>query len=178
MTHNRCQYFHTITLCHPKCFLTAKINHHCPLINENTIQYKLDWHSFTHSIFIAPVKSITQKHSRHSTDSVPEFHAEVLRATASEGLVKGPCVEARPGFEPVTFRMKSIESTNAPPHPKRSIFSLLFEVGPLWPKLDLFATIGPSLWKVLSSSLHIAFSLIQPLSMGSCTGRANEWLLL
>ena len=48
------------------------------------------WHLF---------KSITtQRRSRHSTDTVPEFHTEVLQATVSEGLAQGPKVAARVGF--------------------------------------------------------------------------------
>ena len=36
----------------------------------------------------------TQKRSRHSTDTVPEFHTEAPQATASEGLAQGPYVAA------------------------------------------------------------------------------------
>ena len=45
------------------------------------------------------------------------LHAEALKATASEGLAQGPCVEARAEFEPTTLRSKGIDSTNAPPRP-------------------------------------------------------------
>ena len=48
-------------------------------------------------------------------DTVPQFHAKAPQATASEGLAQGSYVAARVGFEPVTLRMKGVESTNAPP---------------------------------------------------------------
>ena len=35
---------------------------------------------------------------------VSEFHSEAPQATASEGLVQGPYVAARAGFEPATLR--------------------------------------------------------------------------
>jgi len=35
---------------------------------------------------------LTFIHSRHSTDAVPEFHAEAPQATVSEGLAQGPYV--------------------------------------------------------------------------------------
>ena len=56
-----------------------------------------------------------QKCSRHSTDTVPEFHAEAPQATASEGLAQGPYVVARAGFEPATLLTKGAETTNEPP---------------------------------------------------------------
>ena len=62
---------------------------------------------------------LMQKRSRHSTDTVPEFHAEAPQATASEGLRKGPYVAARAGFEPTTLRTMGVESTNAPLHTSR-----------------------------------------------------------
>ena len=60
--------------------------------------------------------------SQHSTDTVPEFHAEALQATVSEGLAhnaQGPYVAARTGVEPMTLRTKGVDSTNAPPSPTR-----------------------------------------------------------
>ena len=63
-------------------------------------------------------KSTTaQSGSRHSTDTVREFHAEASQATASAELAQGPCVAARAGFEPMTLRTKGAESTNEPPRP-------------------------------------------------------------
>jgi len=44
-------------------------------------------------------------------DTVSEFHAEAPQATASEGLVQGPYVAARAGFNPMTLRTKGDEST-------------------------------------------------------------------
>jgi len=48
---------------------------------------------------------------------VPEFHAEVPQATASEGLAQCPYVAAGAGFDPVTFRTNGAESTNEPLRP-------------------------------------------------------------
>ena len=54
---------------------------------------KLYIHSFIRTISIAPLQ--VQKRSRHSTDAVPEFHAEAPHATASEGhLGSGELEEA------------------------------------------------------------------------------------
>src|SRR6218665_1521089 len=61
----------------------------------------------------------TQRHSRHSTDTVSEFHAEVPPATVSEGLAQGPYVAARARFEPATVGKKGKNSTNEPPRPNR-----------------------------------------------------------
>ena len=52
---------------------------------------------------------------------MPEFHAEAPQATVSEGLAQGPYVAARVGVEPMTLRMKGVDSTKAPP---RSTMSL------------------------------------------------------
>ena len=57
----------------------------------------------------------TRKRSLLSTDTVPEFHAEVPPATASEGLAQGPYVVATAGFETTTLRLKGFDSTKAPP---------------------------------------------------------------
>src|SRR6218665_685758 len=46
----------------------------------------------------------TQKRSRHSTDTVPQFQAKSPQETASKGLVQGPYVAARAGFEPTTLQ--------------------------------------------------------------------------
>src|SRR6218665_3625652 len=53
----------------------------------------------------------TQRRSRHSADTVSEFHAEATQATASKGLTQCLCVAARARFETTTFRMKGDEST-------------------------------------------------------------------
>ena len=59
----------------------------------------------------------THRRSRHSTDTVPEFHAEAPQATVSEGLAQGSYVAARAGVEPMTLRTKDIDSNNAPHAP-------------------------------------------------------------
>ena len=73
--------------------------------------------SFIQAISMAPLQvNYYSRHSRHSTDTVLEFHAEALQATASEGLAQCLYVAARAGFEPATFQAKGVESTNEPPH--------------------------------------------------------------
>src|SRR6218665_62990 len=64
----------------------------------------------------------TQKRSRHSTDTVPKFHAEAPQATASEGFAQGPYVAAKAGFEPTTLGSKGNESTNESPCPTNDIY--------------------------------------------------------
>ena len=59
----------------------------------------------------------TQICSRHIMDTVSEFHKEAPQATVGEGLAQGPYVAARARFEPVTLRMKGIESANEPTRP-------------------------------------------------------------
>jgi len=55
-------------------------------------------HSFIQAISIAPKSTTTQKHSRHSTETVPKFHAKAPQATANEAFGRGPYVAARVGF--------------------------------------------------------------------------------
>ena len=73
-------------------------------------------HSFIQAISIASLQGYTstqsQRRSRHSTDTVSEFHAEASQATASEGLAQSPYMAARAGFEPATLRTKGVESIN------------------------------------------------------------------
>src|SRR6218665_441424 len=66
---------------------------------------KLIHDSFIQSIsMIYPFSSpqTTQRRSRHSTDTVSEFHAEAPQAIASEGLAKGPYVAV---IEPPILRL-------------------------------------------------------------------------
>src|SRR6218665_29012 len=76
---------------------------------------------FIHSFWIFLERlfksTTTQRRSRHSTDTVSEFHAETPQATASEGLSQGPYVAARAGFEPTTLRSTGIDSPNELPRP-------------------------------------------------------------
>src|SRR6218665_2550077 len=46
------------------------------------------------------------------TDTVPEFHAEALWATANEGLAQGPNVAAIAGFEPTILRLNQCATTS------------------------------------------------------------------
>ena len=48
-------------------------------------------------------------------DTEREFHAEAPQATVSEGLAQGPYMGARVGVEPITLKMKGVDSTNVPP---------------------------------------------------------------
>src|SRR6218665_622198 len=83
-------------------------------------------HSFIQNISIAPLKSTTtQRRSRHSMDTVPEFHAEAPQATVSEELVQGPYMVARAGVEPMAIRTKGVNSTNAPPSTTLLLLQLL-----------------------------------------------------
>src|SRR6218665_359645 len=76
------------------------------------------FHSFIPDILLCLSKSTTtRQRSQHSTDTVLEFHAKALQATANEGLAQGPYVVARAGFEPTTLLTKGVESTNEPPRP-------------------------------------------------------------
>jgi len=43
------------------------------------------------------MSTTTYKHSRHSKNTVPEFHAKAPQTTVSEGLAQGPFVAARAG---------------------------------------------------------------------------------
>ena len=68
---------------------------------------------FIQTISIAPLQvHFYQKRSRHSTDTVPEFHAEALWATANKGLAQGPNVAARAGFEPTILRLNQCATTS------------------------------------------------------------------
>ena len=75
------------------------------------------------------------------------LHAEVLQATASEGLAQGPYVAARARFEPAALRSKGIDSTISsflaplPPSLFHSFSHCLF----LFP-LSLFLCISLSLF--------------------------------
>jgi len=77
---------------------------------------------FHHSCYFYSTSSsplLLKRRSRHSMDTVSEFHAEAPQATVSEGLTQGPYVVARVGVEPMTLRTKDIDSTNVPPHPTK-----------------------------------------------------------
>src|SRR6218665_1201001 len=58
--------------------------------NNDFTKITINVHSFIHSfrLFLAHLfkSTTTQRCSRHSTDTVPEFHTEAPQATASEGL--------------------------------------------------------------------------------------------
>ena len=52
---------------------------------------------------------------------MPEFHAEAPQATVSEGLAQSPYIPAKAGVEPMTLRIKGIDSTNVPHTPHKSL---------------------------------------------------------
>jgi len=90
-------------------------------LNNSWLYRRTLFHSFIQAISIAPLKVLlyyTQKHSRQSTDTVPEFHAEAPQATVSEGLAQGPYVASRAGVEPMRLRTKGVHSAKASPRPK------------------------------------------------------------
>ena len=80
------------------------------------------YHSFIQSVipsfrlFLYPLfkSTTTQKRSRHSTNTVPEFYAEAPQATASERLAQGPYmyVATRAGVEPIPTAPLRIVITN------------------------------------------------------------------
>ena len=104
-----------------------------------------DMIAFIHSVYFYSAPSspgtTTQKrfwHSTetvHSTNAVPEFHAEAPQATASKGLIQGPYVADRAGLEPATLQTKGVESTNGPPRP--IALHVLLHVMWCWPSYDI-----------------------------------------
>ena len=92
-----------------------------------TIQHKmclivssLQCYSFIHSgYFYSPLfkSSTTKMRTRHSTDTVPEFHADEPQATVSEIHAQGTYVAARARVAPMTIRTKVVDSTKEPPRP-------------------------------------------------------------
>ena len=96
---------------------------------QNELAFFLFIHSFYfYSASLVFKSATTQRHSRHSTDTVSEF-----QATASEGLAQGPYMVARVGFKPTTRWTKGEESTNELPCPQHPfchsiiLCSILFE---------------------------------------------------
>src|SRR6218665_821357 len=75
-------------------------------------------HSFRIFLYRLFKSSTTQRSSRHSTNTVPEFHAEETQAIVSEGLAQqGSYLAARAKVEPMILRTKGVDSTKAPPRP-------------------------------------------------------------
>jgi len=65
-----------------------------------------------------PLRSAPDHSNCHCVGSL---HAEALHATVSEGLVQGPYVAARVGFETTTLWSKGIDSTNASPRSTKCV---------------------------------------------------------
>jgi len=66
----------------------------------------------------------TRRHSRHSVDTVSEFHSKAPQATASEGIAQGPYVAARTGFEPSDERRRIYQWATTPHQTASSCFVL------------------------------------------------------
>src|SRR6218665_934429 len=67
--------------------------------------------------------------------------------TVSEGLAQGPYVAARAGAEPMSLRLKVIDSNNAPPHP--TMFMIIGHNVLISPKLSIALIFGrTSRWLV------------------------------
>src|SRR6218665_2127074 len=78
---------------------------------------------FIQAISIALFKSIaTQRRSRHSTDTVPEFRSQATQATLREGLDQGLYLSGRAGVDLMTLRTKGGDSTNTTPTPSIFIY--------------------------------------------------------
>src|SRR6218665_1758333 len=77
--------------------------------------------SFIHSghFYSAPSSPLPLRGAPdYSTDTALEFHAEAHRQLqVKKGLAQGPYVTARAGVEPMTLRLKVIDSTKAPSRP-------------------------------------------------------------
>src|SRR6218665_3688415 len=90
------------------------------------------------------MSSTTQRRSRLQHGYCIGVSRRSTQATAGKGLAQGPCMVARAGVEPTTFRLKVIDSTNAPPRPARIVkqcsAAALPTVTP--PSLQLFLRLG------------------------------------
>ena len=77
---------------------------------------------FIHFYSASRSLSLSEALPTTAIDTVAEFtRRSAIQAAASEGLVQGPYVAARAGFELATLRSKGIDSTNAPPRPTFNI---------------------------------------------------------
>ena|SRR6218665_3831695 len=82
----------------------------------------IKYYSFIHSGYFYSASSSPHYSEELPTqqDTVLEFNAEAPHGTVSERLAQGPYVAARVGVEPMTFRTKGVDSTNAPHTPRAS----------------------------------------------------------
>src|SRR6218665_3763384 len=131
--------------------------------------------SFIHSfrLFLKRLfkSTTTQKRSRHSTDTVSEFHVEAPQATVSEEIGQGHYVVARAGFELKTFRSKGFDCTNASPRPMMTIYNTIYSFSTLL-KLNLFGWIIVDDWRMLTDAWSLKpflalFSVIMSVTLGS-----------
>ena len=85
---------------------------------ESTFIFNSFIHSIIHSDHFYSASSsplLLRSALDTAMDSVQEFHAEALQATATEGFAQGSHVVSRAGFEPMTLRLKDVVSTNVQP---------------------------------------------------------------
>ena len=76
--------------------------------------------AFIHFYSASHSMSLSETLPTTAIDIASEFtrrSATRLQATVSEGLVQGPYVAVRAGFEPMTIQSKGFDSSNAPPRP-------------------------------------------------------------
>src|SRR6218665_3418331 len=75
-------------------------------------------HSFIQTISIAPL----QVHYYSEALSTQHGYSAGI---VSKGLAQGPYVAARAGVEPMTLRIKGVDSTKAPPHPTICVIKII-----------------------------------------------------
>ena len=79
----------------------------------------INLHSFIPAISIAPLQVLYYSEALPTTARILYIGVSRRSAqtTAGKGLAQGPYVAARVGVEPMTLRLKAIDSTKAPPCP-------------------------------------------------------------
>src|SRR6218665_2114541 len=98
------------------------------------------------------MSTTTQRPSRHSMNTVPEFYAETPQATASEGLAQGPYMAARAGVKPMTLRTKHVDSTNAPHTPH--IYTVIYLITLSPPRVNTLTMQDPAFSGIAPSILN------------------------
>src|SRR6218665_1336126 len=66
----------------------------------------MNYQAFLQRLSTSTTTITTQRLSRHSMQTLSEFHAGAPQATVSEGLAQVSYVAARAGFEPMTLWVK------------------------------------------------------------------------
>jgi len=122
------RFFQYVNLVIWSCYLSASSASSGISLSRHSHEAVVVLHSFRLFLLHLFKSTTTQRCSRHSTDTVCEFHAEVPEATVSEGLAQGPYVEVRAGVEPMTLRTKGVESTNESQRPCIVLYSSIYIV--------------------------------------------------